>query len=155
MLTSFSRLVSGHTVIKSMIVPCSIQSETIIKVCGDLVAPTRGKRFGCLNCFHSTTSRQKFYSTLVSTCQISMSEGREQAEGRTISTWARSTLEWTRNTLTATLEPRYTPRHTSAVPPLPHGITPILCNSSVTAYEDGNNLRSLHIFLSVRENLSR
>ena len=67
MLTSFSRLVSGHAATKSMIVPCSIHSETINSLCEDLVAPTNGRRFGCLNCFHSATSRQKFYSPLVST----------------------------------------------------------------------------------------
>ena len=32
MLTSFSRLASGHIVRKSTIVPCFIHSETIIKV---------------------------------------------------------------------------------------------------------------------------
>ena len=64
--TSFSRLVSGHAVINSIIVPCSIHSETIIQVCGDLTAPTNGNRFGCLNCFHNTTSQQKLCPTLVS-----------------------------------------------------------------------------------------
>ena len=65
--TSFSRLVSGHTVMKSMIVPCSIHSETIMKARADFTAPTSGNRFGCLNCFHRTTSRQNFYPALVST----------------------------------------------------------------------------------------
>ena len=44
MLTSFSRLVSGHVVTKFMIVPCSIHSETINNPCEDLVAPTSGNR---------------------------------------------------------------------------------------------------------------
>jgi hypothetical protein len=57
MFTSFSRLVWGHAVIKFMIVPFSIHSETIIKVSEDFVAPTNGKRFGCLSCFHRITSR--------------------------------------------------------------------------------------------------
>ena len=70
MLASLSRLVSGQAAMKSVIVPCSIQSETIINVCKDLVAPTSVNRFGCLNCFHSTTSRQKFYFALVSTRKI-------------------------------------------------------------------------------------
>ena len=155
MLTSLSRLVSGHAVIKSVIVPCSIQSETIVNVCKDLVAPTSGNRFGCLNCFHSTTSRQKFYSALVSTRKIPELQSRKQAEGRTISTLVRSILEWIRNILMATLEPRYSPRHTSAFPPLPYGISPIVCNPSAIAHEDGNSLCSRHIFLSTRENLSR
>ena len=155
MLTSLSRLVSGHAAIKSTIVPCSIQSETIIIFCGDLVAPTSGNRFGCLNCFHSTTSRQKFYSAPISTRKTPELQNRRQAEGRTISTLVRSIPEWTRNTLTATLEPRYSPRHTSAFPPLPYGISPIVCNSSAIAHEGGNSLCSRHIFLSIRENLSR
>ena len=67
MLTNSSRLISGHVVIKSMIVPCSIHSETIIKACGDCVAPTNGNRFGCLNRFHTTTSRQKSCPALIST----------------------------------------------------------------------------------------
>ena len=71
MFTSLSRLVPGYTVIKSMIVPCSIQSETIARVREDLTAPISGNRFGCLNCFHSTTSRQKFYPVLVSIRQAS------------------------------------------------------------------------------------
>ena len=67
MLTSFSRFVPGCATMKSTIVPFSIHSETIIKVSEDLVAPSSGNRFGCLNCFHNTTSWQNFCLTLVST----------------------------------------------------------------------------------------
>ena len=70
-LTSFSRLVSGCAVTKSMIVPCSIHSETINSPCKDLVAPTSSNRFGCLNCFHNTSSQQKSYSVFISTWQVS------------------------------------------------------------------------------------
>ena len=65
-LTSFNRLVSGDAVTKSMIVPYSIHSETIVMLCEFLVAPSSGNRFGCSNCFHSTTSWQNFYLFLVS-----------------------------------------------------------------------------------------
>jgi len=71
-LTSFDRLVSGHEVINCMIVPCSIHWETIIKLYEDLAAPTNGNRFGCLSCFHITTSRQKSYPAPVSTWQVSV-----------------------------------------------------------------------------------
>ena len=57
-LTSFSRLAVGNAVTKSAVVPCSIHSETIVRVCEDLVAPGSGNRFGCLNCFRSATSRR-------------------------------------------------------------------------------------------------
>ena len=66
MLTSFSRFVPGCAKIKSTMVPFSIHSETIIRACGDLAAPSSGNRFGCLNCFHSTTSWQNFCLALVS-----------------------------------------------------------------------------------------
>ena len=66
-LTSFSRLVSGNAVTKSMIIPCSIHSETIIRVCEVLVAPSSGNRFECPNCFHSTTSWQNLCLTFIST----------------------------------------------------------------------------------------
>ena len=67
MLTSFSRLVSGCAVTKSMIVPYSIHSETMVKVFKDLFAPVNGNTFGCLNCFHNTTSRQKAWPVVVRT----------------------------------------------------------------------------------------
>ena len=154
MLTSFGRFASGNDVINCMIVPCSIHGETIIKSYEDLAAPINGNRFGCLNCFHSTTSRQKFYRSrqyVPDFCAV----GTERVEGRTLSILVRSTPEGTRSTLTATLEPRYIPPHTSALPPLPDGDSPIVFTSSVIAYEDGNNLCSRHIFLSITENLSR
>ena len=56
--TSLSRLVPGHAVTKSMIVPCSIHSETINMVDGVFFAPTSCSKFGCWNCFHKTTSQQ-------------------------------------------------------------------------------------------------
>jgi len=71
-LTSFDRFVSGHEVINCMIVPYSIHWETIIKLYEDFVAPTNGNRFGCLSCFHITTSRQKSYPAPVSTWQVSV-----------------------------------------------------------------------------------
>ena len=58
--TNFDRLAPGDAVTNSMIVPCSI--ETIIRVYEDSVAPSSGNRFGCLNCFHSTTSWQSSVS---------------------------------------------------------------------------------------------
>jgi len=153
MFTSFGRFVSGRDLINSMIVPCSIHWETIIKLCEDLVAPTNGNRFGCLSCFHSTTSRQKFYHSRQYVPDF-CAAGKEHVGGRTLSILVRSTPEGTRNTLTATLEPRYIPRHTSALPPLPDGDSPIVFTSSVVVYEDGNNLCSRHIFRSITENLS-
>jgi len=151
MLTNFGRFVSGNDVINSMTVPCAIHGETIIKSYEDLAAPINGNRFGCLNCFHSTTSRQKFYHSRQYVPDFRAVEN-VQVEGRTLSV---STLEGTRKTLSATLEPRYTPRHTSALPPVPDGDSPILFSSSVIAYEDGNNLCLQHIFRSITENLSR
>ena len=56
--------------------------------------------------------------------------------------------------LIATLEPRYHPRNTSALPPL-HGDSSVRSSSLVMAYEDGNNLCLQHIFLSTLENVSR
>lgn len=143
MLASLSRLVSGHAVINSMIVPCSIHSEIIIKVCEDFVAPINGNRFGCLNCFHRTTSRQKLCFALVSTRRRV-----KKGEGRTLSTLIRSNPEWTRNTLIATLELWYTPRHTSALPPPTDGSSPTLFSPLAMVYEVGNNLCSRHIFRS-------
>jgi len=155
MLTSLGRFVSGNDVINSMTVPCSIHGETIIKLYEDLAAPINGNRFGCLNCFHSTTSRQKSYRSHQYVVTELRAVEKEQAGGRTLSMLGRSTPEGTRKTLTATSEPRCTPRHTSALPPLPDGDSSILLTSSVIAYEDGNNLCSRHIFLSITENLSR
>ena len=66
-LTSFSRFIPGCATIKSMIVPLSIHSEIIIRVSEDLFAPSSGSRFGCLNCFHNTTSWQNLCLTLIST----------------------------------------------------------------------------------------
>ena len=148
-LTSFNRLVSGHAVTKSMIVPCSIHSEIIIRVCGVLVAPSSGNRFGCLNCFHSTTSWQNFYFP----CQHIRILKERCIEGGTLSTLAGFGL-W-RIRLIATLEPRYHPQNTSALPPLPDGNSSTRSSSSVMAYEDGNNLYLQHIFLSTIENVSR
>ena len=73
-------------------------------------------------------------------------------ERRTLSTLSR--LELWRIRLIATLEPRYHPQNTSALPPL-HGNSSTRSSSSVMAYEDGNNLCLQHIFLSTVENVSR
>ena len=70
MLTSFGRLVSGHATTKSMMVPCSIHSEIVTRVSGEIFAPTNCNTFGCLSCFHRTTSRQNAYPTLISTGRI-------------------------------------------------------------------------------------
>ena len=149
MPTSLSRLVSGNAVTKSMIVPCSIHSETIIRFGGETFAPNSCNRFGCLNCFHMITSRQNSYSTLISTPRLL---NRTKANGHTFCKLVRS-IELTRRTLIATLEPRYAPRHTSALVPLPQGYLPIHFNSSVIVYEVGSCLCSRHIFLSMIENL--
>ena len=45
MPTSFNRFVLGRAMMKSVIAPCSIHSETMIIVCGDFFAPTNGNRF--------------------------------------------------------------------------------------------------------------
>ena len=131
---------------KSMIVPFSIHSEIIIRVCKDLVAPSSGNRFGCLNCFHSTTSWQNF-------CLHPSVRPHFETERRTLSTltW----LELGRISLIATLEPRYHPRNTSALPPRLHGSSSIPSSSLVIAYEDGNNLCLQHIFLRIMEKVSR
>ena len=78
-----------------------------------------------------------------------------ELRGRTLSKLTRSTLELTRKTLIATVDPRYTPRHTSALAPPPQGSPLIHLSSSVAVYEDGNRLCSRHIFLSTIENLFR
>jgi len=67
MLASLSRLVPGHAATKFAIVPCSIQSETINRARADFFAPINCNRFGCLNCFHRTTSRQNLCPALVRT----------------------------------------------------------------------------------------
>ena len=70
MLTSLSRLASGRATVKSAIVPCSIHSETITRAGGEFFVPTNGNRFGCLNCFHRTTSRKNSCPTLVSAHRV-------------------------------------------------------------------------------------
>lgn len=135
---------------KSMIVPCSIHSEIITIVDGVCFAPTNCNRFGCLNCFHRTTSRQNFCPALISTCTVLLN--RTETSGCTFSKLP-SSLELTRKALIATLEPWYAPRHTSALPPLPQGCFPICLNSPVIVYEDGNRPCSRHIFRSIKENL--
>ena len=44
-LTNFNRFVPGRAMMKSVIAPCSIHSETMIIVCGDFFAPTKSNRF--------------------------------------------------------------------------------------------------------------
>lgn len=72
--TNFNRFVSGCAKMKSMMVPWSIHSEIIIRVCGDFFVPISSSKFGCLNCFHRTTSRQKFYHALVSVLYFGRAE---------------------------------------------------------------------------------
>ena len=79
---------------------------------------------------------------------------RTEANGHTLCKPAGS-IELARRTLIATLEPRYAPRHISALPPPPQGYSPIRLNSSDIMYEGGNRLCSSHIFLSIIENLFR
>ena len=74
-------------------------------------------------------------------------------ERRTLSTLAR--LELGRICLIATLEPRYHPQNTSALPPPLDGNSSTRSSSLVMTYEDGNNLCLQHIFLSTLENVSR
>ena len=151
-LTSLSLLVAGHTATKSMMVPYSIHSEIITMVDGGFFAPTNRNRFGCLNCFHRTTSQQNFCAALISTCTVL--SNRTETSDRTFSK-LRKSRELTRKTLIATLEPRYVPRHTSALPPLPQGYSPISLSSSVVVYDGGSRPCSRHIFLSTMENLFR
>ena len=116
-LTNLSRLVSGHAMTKSAIVPCSIHSEIITRVGGENFAPTNCNRFGCLSCFHRTTSRQNSYPALISTRSVFFPI-RTETKGPTFSNLAKFP-EFTRRTFIATPEPWYTPRHTSALPPPP------------------------------------
>ena len=74
-------------------------------------------------------------------------------ERSTLSTLAR--FEPWRIRLIATLEPRYHPQNTSALPPLPDGNSSTRSSSLVMGYEDGSNLCLQHIFLSTLENVSR
>ena len=69
-----------------------------------------------------------------------------------------STLAWSelwRICLIATLEPRYHPQNTSALPPPLGEDSSTRSSSLVMAHEDGNNLCLQHIFLSTMENILR
>ena len=112
-LTSFNRFVSGKAFMNSKTVPFSIHSDTTIRVCEVFLAPTNGNRFGCLNCFHRTVSRQNLYPILNGSRHVV-----NEHAGRTFSRPTRSVHKCARTTLIATGEPRSVPRHTSAKPPI-------------------------------------
>ena len=111
--TRSNRSTFGYRFKNSLMLPLTIQSDTIANCDSDIVTPMRDKILGCCRDFHVTTSLQNLY---MRHRQQSRTQG-EDNQQLTPSIFFKLSEEYVLTTFTATSRPQYSPFHTSALPP--------------------------------------